>query len=296
MFDFAAAEKAASKDNRPEARIAAVVLGATRAGKSYLAGTMPGKTLFLHTQGEDHGKYSAMLAGGKIVAVSIDIGDDGKVLGADSAYRRLLDILRDGTGMAKAGFQSIVIDGLTELEALIRTTSQWTTDCLAKGVHNGFAEPAATLKMIRPIMDALRTLQRDQGLHYYVTCLLMVKQTDEAGEILASEPKLTGYEVAAQLIPQFPDQILLGRMLNPAGAEAHRLQFGGKVTKTVKEKNGEIKKQAGFTPALQHVPSDDLPSTMKADMAVVLKLKQECIARIGKPKAKAKTTDTGDAE
>lgn len=289
-FDFAAAEKAASKDTKPEPRIAAIVLGQSRAGKSYLAGTMPGKTLFLYTQGEDHGKHSARLAGGKIVAIPFDI-EDGKVLGYDSAVKKLLSILQDEQGISGAGFKSVVIDGLTELETVIRGTSQWATDCRVKsGEHNGFAEPGATLKMIRPVMDALRSLQRNFGIHYYMTCLLMVKETSDDGEILASEPKLIGYEVAAQLIPQFPDQIMIGRMIGPNGAEAHRLQFGAKSNKTVKEKNGTIKKQVGFVPCLQFVPSDALPVTMKADMSAVLKLKTECIAGIGKPKT-AKAED-----
>ena len=289
MFDFAAAEKAAAQETKPTPLIAAIVLGQSRAGKSYLAGTMPGKTLFLYTQGEDHGKSSAQLAGGKIVPVALDIVD-GKVLGYDAAYKRTLEILRDVEGIAKAGFKSVVIDGLTELEVLVRGTTQWASECTTKktGEHNGFAEPAATLKMIRPIMDALRTLAREHRIHYYVTCLLMVKGVGDDGEILASEPKLTGYEVAAQLIPQFPDQILLGRMINEKGVESHRLQFGGTATKTVKEKNGDIKKQTGFVPCLQFVPSVDLPATMKADMGAVLKLKGDCINAIGKPKATKK--------
>lgn len=294
-FDFAAAEKAASKEAKPTPLIAAIVLGQSRAGKSYLAGTMPGKTLFLYTQGEDHGKSSARLAGGKLVPVAIDIDDNGAVLGSDSAYKRLLEILRDEAGLLKAGFQSVVIDGLTELEVLVRGTSQWTIDCTVKGGgHNGFAEPGATLKLLRPVMDALRSLARNHKVHYYVTCLLMVKSTADDGEILASEPKLTGYEVAAQLIPQFPDQLVIGRMVNSEGVESHRLQFGAKSGKTaLKEKSAEIKKQIGFVPCLQYVPSTSLASTMKADMGAVLKLKQECVANIGK-KSSAPTADEGD--
>lgn len=290
MFDFAAAEKAASKDAKPKPLIAAVTLGTTRAGKSYVSGTMPGKILFLYTQGEEHGKHSARLPGGNVVPIAVDIDDSGHVLGADSAYKRLITILQDASGLSKAGFNSVVLDGLTELEQLIRTTSQWALACRAKsGEHNGFAEPAATLAMIRPVMDALRTLQRQHGTHYLVTCLLMIKETAEDGEILASEPKLCGYEVAAQLIPQFPDQILVGPMLNEKGAKAHRLQFGGKVSKSSRDqKTGALKKQIGFAPCLQGVPSDSLPDTMKADMAAVITLKTECIEAIGKPKAKAK--------
>ncbi len=290
-FDFAAAEKAALTESKSSNTplIAAVVLGQSRAGKSFLAGTMPGKTLFLYTQGEEHGRDSAKLAGGKIVPVAIDLGPDGKLLGFDSAYKRLLEVLRDAEGIVKAGFKSVVIDGLTELEAVIRGTSQWAVDCTSKGAHNGFAEPAATIKMMRPVLDALRVLQRDHGLHYYVTCLLMVKETGEDGEIMASEPKMQGYEVAATLIPQFPDQIMIGRMVSPKGTEMHRLQFSAKSSKVVKEKSGEIKKLIGFVPCLRGVPSGNLPGNMKADLSEVLKLKAR-----GATKVVPETTEEED--
>lgn len=270
-FDFSAAEKAASAEPKPN--IAAVVMGQSSAGKSYLAGTLPGKTLYLYTQGEEHGKDSARLGvakGDTLVAVAIDL-DAGKVIGPDSAYRRLLSML-DAESIKRAGFTSVVVDGLTELEQLVRSTSEWATLCRAKsGEHNSYAEPTATIKMIRPILDALRALQRELNINYVVTCLLVVKGTAEDGEILASEPKLQGYEVAAQLIPQFPDQIMIGRMSNAEGVVKPRLQFAAAASKAVKEKNGEIKKMIGFTPRLRGVT--DLPQTMAADFKAVLKLK-----------------------
>lgn len=273
MFDFEKAEKEAAQEAKPS--IAAVVMGQSSAGKSYLAGTLPGKTLFLYMQGEEHGKDSAKLAAtaskdSRVVPISIDLVD-GKVVGADIAYRRLVSML-DVESIRKAKFDSIVVDGLTELEQLVRGTSQWATDCRAKsGEHNAFAEPAATVKALRPILDALRLLQRELGVNYVVTCLLMVKGTEENGEITASEPKLLGFEVAAQLIPQFPDQIMIGRMTNPEGVVKPRLQFTSAAQKSVKEKNGTIKKLIGFTPRLRGVT--ELPPSMPADLKAVLKLK-----------------------
>lgn len=270
MFDFEAAEKAAQTEPKPN--IAAVVLGQSSAGKSYLAGTLPGKTLYLYTQGEEHGRDSARLgSGGKgVVPVSLDLVD-GKVVGADSAYKRLLSML-DVESIRKAGFANVVIDGLTELEQLIRSTSEWVTSCRTKtGEHNAFAEPSSTVKMMRPVLDALRALQRELNVNYVVTCLLMVKETGDDGEITVSEPKLMGYEVAALLIPQFPDQIMIGRMTNAEGVVKPRLQFGAAATKSVKEKNGEIKKLVGFVPRLRGVA--ELPSTMPADLKAVLALK-----------------------
>jgi hypothetical protein len=270
-FDFESAEKASLVVAKPN--IAAVVLGQSSAGKSYLAGTLPGKTLYLYTQGEEHGRDSARLGadkGSQVVPVSIDLAD-GKMINADTAYKRLLSIL-DVESVRKAGFASVVVDGLTELEQLVRATPEWAALCrTGKGEHNGFAEPAATIKMIRPILDALRGLQRELGVNYVVTCLLTVKGMAEDGEILTSEPKLIGYEVAALLIPQFPDQILIGRMSNGEGLTKPRLQFGAAPTKVVKEKNGEVKKFIGFTPRLRGVT--EVPQTMAADFKAVLKLK-----------------------
>jgi hypothetical protein len=270
-FDFEKAEREASAVVKPN--IAAIVLGQSSAGKSFFTGTLPGKTLFLYTQGEEHGRDSALLGaenGGKVVPIALDLVD-GKVIGADAAYKRLLSML-DTESIKKAGFTSIVIDGLTELEQLVRATSEWATLCrTSKGEHNGFAEPTATIKMIRPVLDALRGLQRELGTNYVVTCLLMVKGVADDGEITSSEPKLVGYEVAALLIPQFPDQIMIGRMTNEAGVTKPRLQFNAIASKAVKEKSGEIKKLIGFTPRLRGV--SELPANMAADFKAVLKLK-----------------------
>lgn len=271
MFDFEKAEKEALVGAKPN--IAAVVMGQSGAGKSYLIGTLPGKTLHLYTQGEEHGKDSARLAadkGSQVIPVALDLVD-GKVVSADVAYKRLLTIL-DTESIKKAGFTSVAIDGLTELEQLVRGTSAWAAECRTpKGDHNGFAEPAATIKLIRPVFDSLRGLQRDLNTNYVLTCLAMIRGTAEDGEITSGEPKLVGYEVAAMFIPQFPDQILIGRMSNPEGAVKPRLQFTGVLTKSVKEKNGEMKKFIGFTPRLRGVT--ELPSNMPADFKEVLKRK-----------------------
>lgn len=270
-FDFEKAEKEALAAVKPN--VAAIVLGQSSAGKSYLSGTLPGKTLYIYTQGEEHGRDSARLAvekGSTVVPVSVDLVE-GKLIGADAAYKRLLAML-DVESVKSAGFNSVVVDGLTELEQLVRATSEWATACRTKGGdHNAFAEPTATVKMIRPVFDALRALQRELGVNYVVTCLLMVKGLADDGEITVSEPKLIGYEVAALLIPQFPDQILIGRMTNEAGLTKPRLQFNTVPTKSVKEKSGEIKKMMGFTPRLRGVT--ELPANMPADFKAVLKLK-----------------------
>ncbi len=274
-FDFNKAEKRAT-DNKREPLIAAIVLAPPSAGKSYLAGTFGVKTLYLHTSGEEHGPTSAKILGGdSVVPVPVDEDDTGKRLGPDGTMKRLVMILEDVQGVKAAGFQAVVIDGLSELEQVIRLTSQFKIDCLSKeGNHNGFAEPAATLKALRPILEGLRILQRDARTHYLVTCILDAKEVAEDGQIIDSEPQLLGYKVATSLIPQFPDRLVIGRMQSPEGKEVHRIQFNASMTKaSIDGKTKELKKFTNFSPQLSGVPSDKLPVHMKADMKEVLKLK-----------------------
>lgn len=276
-FDFGKAEKqAAARKKLP--LIAGIILAPSSGGKSYLMGTFGEKTLYLHTSGEEHGVDSARIEGGdNIVPVCIDIDEDGQKLGSDAAYKRLLAILADVEGVKKAGFKVVIVDGLSELEQLVRATSQWKTDCLSdKGAHNGFAEPAATIKAITKVTDGLRTLQREAGVHYLCSCLLDVKKLDsDTGEILESEPQLLGYKVVSTLVPQFPDQLVVGRMVSPDGKETHRLQFSAGVSKaSVDNKTKEVKKFTNFSPRLSGTASDKLPPHMKADMKEVVKLKQ----------------------
>lgn len=273
-FDFGKAEKVAAarpKDNL----VAAIILGPSSGGKSFLMGTFGLKTLLLHTSGEEHGADSAQLAGEGVVPVPLDYDEEGNKLGPDAAYKRLLSILSDLEGIKKAGFKVIAVDGLSELEQLVRATSAWKLACLNKdGVHNGFAEPAATCAAIRPVLDQLRTLQKVLRIHYVVSCILDEKKVGEDGEILDSEPQLLGYKVASTLIPQFPDQLVVGRMVDPEGKEYHRLQFCASVTKTsVDNKTKEVKRFTNFTPRLRGVSSSALPRHMKASMVEVLKLK-----------------------
>jgi hypothetical protein len=276
-FDFNKAEKlAVTKAARPTL-LSAIVLGPSSSGKSYLAGTLGEKTLYLYLKREDHGVASAKIEGDKnIIDVCVDIDDDGNLLGQDAAYKRILTILADVEGIKAAGFKLIVIDGLSELEQLVMGTAVWKTECLTdKGAHNGFAEGKASVKTIQAILDALRNAQRQLNLHYYVTCILDCKKLDsEDGEILESSPQLLGYVVPSTLIPPFPDQIVVGRMKSPDGKITHRLQFQAGVGKaSTDQKTKELKKFMNFTPRLRDVPSDLLPRHMPADLKKVLELK-----------------------
>ena len=279
-FDFAAAEKRVVAEKvRTVKPLAAIVLGPSSSGKSFLMGTLGVKTLYLHTSGEEHGPDSAKLSADSDI-FDIEFDRDpatGKPLGNDAAYKQLLEILSNRAWVVKMGFKAVAVDGATELESLIRGTGAFTTECLSKeGNHNGFAEPAATLKLLRPMMTLLRGLGRNLSMHYMVSCLLDIKKLAKNGEILESEPNLLGYKVASTYLPQFPDQIVVGRMVDPDGNEMHRLQFSAGVSKSsVDNKTKAVKKFSNFSPRLRGVDSNNLPTHMKADLKAVLKLKQD---------------------
>ena len=275
-FDFAKAEKAAlARKDSPKA-LGAIVLAPSSGGKSFLMGTLGVKTLYLFSGAEDHGPSSAILAGGSdVVDLQYDM-DSGKTLGHDATMKNLLSILSDVEGIKAAGFKAVAVDGLTALEQIIRETSQFKVDCLSKeGKHNGFQEPAATLRQLTQAFDLLRKLRREAGMHYLVSCILDVKTQGDDGEITDSEPQLLGYKLPAVLLPQFPTQLVVGRMQNPEGKEEHRLQFNASVSKaSVDNKTKELKKYTNFCPRIEGVSSDKLPPHMKADLKQVLKLQE----------------------
>lgn len=269
-FDFKRAIEDAKKELNNN-QVAAIVLGPSGSGKSSLLGTFGVKTLYLYTTGEDHGAKAAKVQGSEnIVPLCIDY-EDGQKLDADDAFHRLLDVLGESAAIKEAGFQAVSIDGATELEAIIRGTSAWKAACQTdKGKHNTFQEPAATLAMFKRVMDKLKGLQREIGIHYAMTCILDVKVVGDDGEVLESTPRLTGYSVAEGLIQQFPDVMVVGRM-SKNDKIAHRIQMLAGVSKTSKDQAGVIKRCINFTPRITGVAK--LANTYEANLAKIVELK-----------------------
>ncbi len=268
-FDFKDVEKQAKKF-RSSGAMEAICLAPGGAGKSYLAGTMDGKILYLHTQGERHGPQSAETkCKGEIIPISIDTYNNPNK-DPDLTIKTTLDILTDIDGIKKAGFTGVVIDSMTEYESLIQRTKKYKMFCMTtKGEHNNFKEGPAVIDQFRDLLNALRALA-DEGIHYYVTCALDVKDKDEDGSVLEATPQLSGYRVIETLVLQFPDVFIVGEMENAEGKRAHRIQFGATVSKESKDQNGNIKRYLNFTPRLTGV--DPMPSTLKADLKEVIKL------------------------
>lgn len=278
MFDFDKAIKEAKKDLANK-KLFLVLLGSSGNGKSYTQGTFGVKTLYLYTQGENHGPKSASSLGrDNIVPVCID-SDAGEDLSADQAIQRLHSILDSSEWIKKQGFGAISVDGISELEFLIRDTSKFkqmtTTD---SGKHNGFAEGPATLFQFREILKKLKRLQRELDIHVCMTCILNVKSYGEDGTITDSTPQSTGYVVATGLVQQFDDVMIIGKMQRK-GVTRYRLQLLAEASRSTKDETGEIKKTFNFSPRLTGVDILALGSTLDANLAELIQIKQNGVIK-----------------
>lgn len=259
------------------------LLGASGNGKSRTTGTLDGKTLYLYTGGERHGALSSKSAGGDIIPVQVDFNYDKKApyTTANESYANLLSILKSPEPLAKLKIQNVVLDGLTELEQMIRGTSAYKDKCkTSSGGHNTFAEGAATIDLMRPVMDELRNLQRILKCHIVVTCLLDVKSVGDKKEILEAGPKLTSYGVASSLIPQFDDILVVGRMQEDGKDVEYNFQMCGNVQRTSKEVNGRIKKMINFSPRISVINHGvEIPEYIKADLKEILAIKKTVVKK-----------------
>lgn len=270
-FDFDKAIKEA-KEAANSPLVGAVILGCSGAGKSRAMGTFGVKTLYIYASGEDHGVQSAACnEGADIIPLCFD-SDAGKALEPDAAYARLLSILDARDKIKALGVGAVVIDGVSELEALVRNTSMFTEACkTSAGKHNTFAEPAATVTLLRPIFNALKSLQRGLKIHFALSCILDVKALGNNGEIEEASPRLTGYSVAESVVQQFGDVLVVGRM-ERNGEIKYKFQFLSELSKTSKDDTGRIKRTMNFSPRVTGAMK--VPPIMDADLKEVIKLKK----------------------
>lgn len=247
-----------------------ILLGSSGAGKSSACGTLPGKILFLCFRGEKHGPRNAAALGGKVIPVVVDV-DGGKDLAPDAAYKRLIEILN---APEVSQFQSVVIDGLPELEATIVRTNEFKQGCLSdKGKHNSFAEGRVVLTMLKPILERLDKLY-EMGMHIVVTCKVDVRaMDDQSAAITEVIPRLLTYQIAEEVLSKFSEVLLVGRMTN-GEVWKHKFQFSGSITRTAKDANNIVKKFLNFSPRIGPIGSDKLPEHMPADFGEVIKMKE----------------------
>lgn len=270
-FDFKGALERAKKDADSTA-LEAIVLGPSGAGKSYRAGTFGCKTLYLYSGGESHGVRAAKQeAAGNLVPIRYDFG----ATNSDESLKNLIDILKDKKTIQSMKVGALYIDGASEIEFQIRSSNEWKEACkTAKGAHNTFEEPKATVSMFRPIIEAMKDLQNEFGFHIAMSLIVDVKEYGPSGEIVECQPRILGYGVAEALIQQFGDTLVASKMTNLKTGESKRMfQFMTDVVKTAKEESGQVKKSINFSPRLSGVKT--LPKYMDASLAEVIKLKQK---------------------
>lgn len=268
-FDFEGALERAQKDADSVA-LEAIILGPSGSGKSHRAGTFGCKTLYLYSGGESHGVRAAKQeAEGNLVPIRFDHDSTSP----DQTLDNLLGILRNKEWIKKLGIRAVYLDGASEIEFQIRNCNAWKELCkTAKGGHNAFEEPKATVTLFRPIIEALKELQSDFGIHIAMTCIVDVKEYGPDGEIVECMPRILGYGVAESLIQQFGDTLVVSKMRNPKSGESmRRFQFMTDVVKTAKEESGVVKKSINFSPRISGVK--ELPPHMPASLHEVLKLK-----------------------
>lgn len=273
-FDFDKAIAEAAKDAKSTA-LEALVLGSSSSGKSSLFGTFGCKTLYLYSGGENHGVKSAYSTGAtNVIAAKYDVyKEDGKI-DPDASLANCLSALSQPEILRQKGVGAVAIDGASELEVLIRSSKAWLKACMTpKGSHNAFEETKATLAGFRPIITALKDLQRELGIHFAMSCILDVKELGSMGEVVEGAPKIQGYSVAESLCQQFGDVLVVGRMTKN-GVAKHKLQFGTDLSKVAKEESGAPKKFLNFSPRIAGIKVADLPPYEEADLSKIIALKQ----------------------
>lgn len=270
-FDFKRAKAEAQKAMRSPL-LQLVILGSQGAGKSYTIGTLGVKTLYLYGTREDHGAKTANVRGvGNIDPVCFD-AVDGKQLDADSSLAALDSILTDVEYIRSEGYKAIAVDGLAVLEGIVKESTAFAQKCkTSSGKHNNFAEPGVAQEMIGGIVNQLKALQRELGLHIIVTGILDVKSVDGFGAIEEAAPRLSSYGLAESLNQMFGDIVVIGKMTKN-GETKYKYQMMTDLTKASKDDAGNIKKAMNFSPRLSGC---DVPPIMDADLAALVKYKAE---------------------
>ena len=253
-----------------------MTLAPSGAGKSFLAGTMGVKTLYIHGAGESHGYDSASITGKEnIIPFRWDLDDEGQpIASADDQWNRLKSVLADKESLISEGIEFVVVDSATEVEALIGATAFKRNLMTQNGKINSFKDSESTAIMFSTLHNSLASLALS-GIGYNMTCILDVQEMDDYGLILESSPKLMGYRVAESLIQRFPDIVVVGQLMNPETENvAHRVYFNAGITKASKDASGTIRKTLNFNPRITGLTREQLPEgSLPADLSVLLKLK-----------------------
>ena len=253
-----------------------LLIGPPGGGKSYAAGTTGLDTLFLHGGTERHGADSI-----KLGCFKKDVGTittqswAGK--NADESYKNLVSVLTDPT--LPEHFGAVVLDGLKDLTFdLISGTTMWRDFCLTdKGKHDKWREGAAIAHLMQPIMTGLFAL-RAAKVHTITTMVLDVQDLGSTGEVLLGKPLMPTYGVAAALIPQFDDRVVVSYaapVVKGVEKPDHYFQFKMDVKRATTNLETGVTKMMLIKPKLSGVSYQALPPLMKADLEFLAKFKAD---------------------
>jgi len=270
-FDFKRAKAEAQKAMRSPL-LQLVILGSQGAGKSYTIGTLGVKTLYLYGTREDHGPKTANVKGaGNIDPVCFD-AVDGKQLTADQSLAALESILNDVEYIKSEGYKAIAVDGLAVLESIVKECTIFREKCkTTSGKHNTFAESGVAQEMIGGVINQLKALQRELGLHIVLTGILDVKSVDGFGAIEEASPRLSSYGLAESLNQMLGDIVVVGKM-SKNGETKYKFQMMSDLTKVSKDEHGGVKKAMNFNPRLSGC---ETPPIMDADLAALAAYKKQ---------------------
>lgn len=256
-------------------RLYAAILAHSGDGKSYTVGTYPGKVLHITGKHEAHGAIQSKKAAenhpqSEVVAVRWDYTKNEGQLDADQALNHLRSRLLDAESLKAAGIQAVAIDGMTELELLIKETVEWRSLCSTRnGEIDGFRTGAATVSVFRSILSILNDLYEFHGIDVIMTGIISVASKSDIGEVLEAKPKLSEYEVAETVVMTFGTILPVGPMLIN-GQKTHKFQFNAVVKSVSKDQAKQIKKFTNFTPRVAGFDSTETPRTLDANLAVLL--------------------------
>jgi hypothetical protein len=244
----------------------AIVLAPSGGGKSHLVGSLDRTVLYLYGSDETHGKTSA--SGGKatIKALQWDRNPEtGEQLNADDALAFILAVLTDEF-LDAYGIDAIVLDSMTSLEKLIKSSSRFKVMCQTKdGGHNTFVEGEKAQIIVDEILSTVRKLSAKRKLDLVVTCVVDVKDKDEeTGAYSIVRPRLSSYGLAESTIQQFPQVLLIGKV-QIKDKKGHCFQFDTLIERVSKDQNGNVKKYLNFDPRVIG-SKRDLKRFEKADL------------------------------
>ena len=277
--------KASFEKNKKLAKVGAlqvILVGCSGSGKSSATGTLPGNTLYLTTTAERHGaeacETNAKRSESKanVTSICFDVDDEGSSLSPDKSLELLFEVLKP-EDIKDAGFNNVVIDSLSTIEALIRKTSYLDNFCMsAKGVKNDFKVNEGIIAKINDIVVVLNRLNT-LGIHTVVTCAANIKSLNEDGSASEVTPILTGFGIVNAVLQMFPDIILQSRIqiINDEGVLETKFGFvfDGNLSKESKDIRGSVTKFANFAPRLTGALT--LPSKMRSDFRLLLELKKD---------------------